>query len=87
LESGAIVKVIELADVQPTLNEIMGLAQEDIVVLREPGGAVYAVSQVDEFDLEVELLRNQPDFMAFLRELSGHKSAISLQDLRKELLA
>jgi len=79
------VKVIELADAQPTLNEVMGLAKEDIVVLREPDGAVYAVSQVDDFDVEVEQLRNQPDFMAFLRELSRDKAVISLQDLRKEL--
>jgi len=79
------VKVIELAGAQPTLNEVIGLAKQDIVVLREPDGAVYAVSQVDDFDLEVELLRNQPDFMAFLRQLSGHKAVISLQDLRKEL--
>lgn len=78
-------KVIELADAQPTLNEVMGLAKEDIVVLREPDGAVYAVSQVDDFDVEVEQLRNQPDFMAFLRELSRDKAVISLQDLRKEL--
>jgi hypothetical protein len=81
------VKVIELAGAQPTLNEVMGLAKDDIVVLREPGGAVYAVSQVDDFDVEAELLRNQPDFMAFLRELSRHKAVISLQELRKELSA
>jgi len=36
-------------------------------------------------DVEVEQLRNQPDFMAFLRELSKEKAVISLQDLRKEL--
>jgi hypothetical protein len=79
------VKVIELAGAQPTLNEVMGLAKEEIVVLRQPDGAVYAVSQVDDFDVEAELLRNQPDFMTFLRELSKHKAVISLQDLRKEL--
>ena len=78
-------KVIELAGAQPTLNEVMGLAKEDIVVLRGPDGAVYAVSQIDDFDVEVEPLRNQPDFMAFLRELSKDKAVVSLQDLRKEL--
>jgi hypothetical protein len=79
------VKVIELTDAEPTLNEVMGLAKEEIVVLRQPNGAVYAVSQVDDFDVESELLRNQPDFMAFLRELSKDKAVVSLQDLRKEL--
>ena len=78
-------KVIELASVQPTLNEVMGLAKEEVVVLRHPDGAVYAVSQIDDFDLEVEQLRKQPDFMAFLRELSKDPAVISLQELRKEL--
>ena len=78
-------KVIELAGAQPTLNEVMVLAKEEIVVLRQPDGAVYAVSQVDDFAVEAELLRNQPDFMAFLRELSKEKAVISLQDLRREL--
>jgi hypothetical protein len=79
------VKVIELADAHPTLNEVMGLAKDDIVVLRQPDGAVFALSQVDDFAVEVELLRNQPDFMDFLRELSKERAVISLQDLRKEL--
>jgi hypothetical protein len=65
----------------------MGLAKDETVVLREPGGAVYAGSQVDEFAVEAELLKSQPDFMAFLRELSKDKAVISLQDLRKELSA
>ena len=34
---------------------------------------------------EVELLRNNPEFMAFLRQLSQEEATVSLQDLRKEL--
>jgi hypothetical protein len=79
------VKVIELAGAQPTLDEVMGLAKTDVVVLRQPDGAVFALSQVDDFDVEVELLRNQPEFMDFLRQLSKERAAVSLQDLRKEL--
>lgn len=39
----------------------------------------------DDFDVEIDLLRNNPEFMAFLKQLSEEKGAISLQDLRKEL--
>ena len=42
-------------------------------------------NDVDDFDLEVELLKNNPEFMALLKQLSQDKAAISLQDLRKEL--
>ena len=39
----------------------------------------------DGFDAEVELLRNNPEFMKLMKKLSRLKAAISLQDLRNEL--
>jgi hypothetical protein len=78
-------KVIELGQSQPTLDEVMGQAKEEPLVLRKPDGSVFILSQVDDFDVEVELLKNRPDFMAFLRGLSQEQATISLQDLRKEL--
>jgi hypothetical protein len=38
-----------------------------------------------DFDVEVELLKNNPAFMALLKQLSQEKATISLQDLRKEI--
>jgi hypothetical protein len=78
-------KVIELKQTQPTLDEVIDLAEEELVVLRKPDGSVFALSSVDDFDVEVELLKNNPEFMAFLRQLSQEETMISLQDLRKEL--
>jgi hypothetical protein len=78
-------KVIELGNLHPTLDDIIGQAKEEPVVLRKSDGSVFIVSQVDDFDVEVELLKNNPDFMAFLRQLSQEPAAISLHDLREEL--
>ena len=78
-------KIIDVGQAQPTLEEVMGLAQEELVVLRKPDGSVFALSHVDDFDVEVELLKNNPEFMAFLKKLSQEEATISLQDLRKEL--
>jgi hypothetical protein len=82
---GAAMKVIELGDARPTLDEVMGLAKDQLMVLREPNGTVYALSQVDDFDVEVELLKANPEFMAYLRQLSQERASISHQDLREEL--
>jgi len=79
------VKVIELKHVDPTLDEVMGLAKDGLVVLRKRDGSVFAISEVDDFDVEVEILKNNPEFMTFLGQLSQEKAAISLEDLRKEL--
>jgi hypothetical protein len=59
--------VVNLAESHPTLEEVMGLAQDEVVVLRLPDGSAFAVSQLGDFEVEVELLRNNPDFMSFLQ--------------------
>ena len=78
-------KVIELQKGQPTLDELMGLAKDELVVLRRQDGSVFALSHVDDFAVEVELLKNNAEFMRFLKQLSKEGGAISLQDLRSEL--
>ena len=77
--------VIELGHAHPTLDEIIDLAEGELVVLRKPDGSVFALSPVDEFAVEVELLKNNREFMALLKQLSQEHATISLQDLRKEL--
>jgi hypothetical protein len=79
------VKVIELKNGNPTVDELIDLAKDELVVLRKPDGSVFAFSHVDDFDVEVELLKNNPEFMALMKQLSREKPAISLKDLRKEL--
>jgi hypothetical protein len=78
-------KIIELGQGRPTIDEVVGLAKEGLVVLREPDGSVFALTRVDDFDVEVELLKNNPEFMEFLRQRSQEDATISLEDLRKEL--
>ncbi|CAN5777985.1 hypothetical protein BH23PLA1_BH23PLA1_18890 [soil metagenome] len=78
-------KVIELGPDQPTLEEVIGLAKDELVVLRRSDGSVFALSRVDDFDVEVELLKNNPEFMTLLRQFSREEATISLQDLRQEL--
>jgi hypothetical protein len=78
-------KIIELGQGRPTIDEVVGLAKEGVVVLREPDGSVFALARVDDFDVEVELLKNNPEFMAFLRQRSQEDATISLEELRKEL--
>ncbi len=78
-------KVIEIETTAPTLEEVIKLADKELIVLRQTNGKVFAVSQVDEFDVEVDLLKNNPEFMAFMEELSQEKATISSSQLRQEL--
>jgi hypothetical protein len=78
-------KVVELKNGRPSVDELVGLAEDQIVVLRKPDGSVFALSRVDEFDVEIELLRKNREFMKLMKKLSRRKPVISLKDLRKEL--
>lgn len=78
-------KVIDVQRAAPSLEEVMNLADSELVVLRQTNGKVFAVSQVDEFDWEVELLKTNPEFMAFMEKLSQEKATISSRQLREEL--
>ncbi len=77
--------VIELAENHPTLEEVFGLAKDGVVVLRKPDGSAFALAPLDNFEVEVELLRSNSDFMGFLRQLSREDATIPLDDLRREL--
>ena len=55
------------------------------MVLRQADGAMFALAPVYNFDVEVEILKKNAEFMAFLKELSQEEATISLQSLRKEL--
>lgn len=78
-------KIIELDCNQPTVPELIELAGREAVVLRNSNGAVFVFSQVDDFAVEAGMLRQNKEFMAWLRELAREPAAISLNELRKEL--
>ena len=76
-------KVIDLGHHDPTLDEVIGFAKEELVVLRYPDGSVFALSQVDDIDVEVELLKKNSEFKAFLKQLSEEEATISLESLHR----
>jgi hypothetical protein len=79
------VKIIDLLTNQITLNDAIGFARDELVMLRNPDGSVFILSQFDDFDAEVAALRRNPEFKTFLTRLSQEEPSISLEDLRKEL--
>ncbi|MGF1499567.1 MAG: hypothetical protein ACFB8W_22500 [Elainellaceae cyanobacterium] len=78
-------RIVELNNGQITLDEAITLAGNEAVVLRNPDGKMYALAPIDDFEVEVALLKNNPDFMAFLKELSQEEATVSLKSLRTEL--
>ncbi|MEM7532631.1 MAG: hypothetical protein AAF639_10675 [Chloroflexota bacterium] len=40
---------------------------------------------IDEFDMEIEMLRNNEELMAYLDELFAEEAVLSLEDIEQEL--
>ncbi len=78
-------RVIELANGSPSLDEVIDQARQELVVMRKPDGSVFALSEVDDFAVEAALLKDNIEFMSFLRQCSEEKATISLEELRQEL--
>jgi hypothetical protein len=78
-------KIIELDASSVLLDELLEMARQETVILKRADNERFVLSLVDEFDLEVELLRNNPEFMAYLDELFKQEATIPLEDIEKEL--
>jgi len=78
-------KIVELADSEGTLRDVLELARSETVILRQPDNVDLVLAPVDGFDLEVELLRRNPEFMAYLDELSEQDATIPLDEVERQL--
>ncbi|HHY56965.1 MAG TPA: hypothetical protein GYA08_16185 [Chloroflexi bacterium] len=78
-------KLVELDRTSPSLQEVIDWAEHELVVLRQADGSVFALSQVDDFAVETSMLEANPEFAAFLQQLSEDDNTMSSDDVRKEL--
>ena len=67
-------KMINLAEQPIDITHILELAQEGPVVLLAADGREYVIAEADDFEQEVEQLRNSLAFQRFLDERSAHKT-------------
>ena len=78
-------KTIELTHDAPSLVELVELADEENIIIKTPQGREFILAELDDFDLEVEQLKNSEEFMAFLDQRSKERGTTSIEELRKEL--
>ncbi len=78
-------KIIELSESQILLDELLETARRETVILQKADNERFVLSLVDEFALEIELLRNNEEFMTYLDELFSQEATIPLEEVEKEL--
>jgi len=78
-------RLIELTQSRIPLDELLSMVSRETVILRKPDSRGFVLAAIDDFDLEIHLLRNNKEFMAYLDELSDQEATISLEEVEKEL--
>jgi len=88
MKGGPAMKLINLAEQPFDITHVLELAQEGPVVLLAADGREYILAEADDFDREVEQLRNSVAFQRFLDERSAYqttKRRIPLDEIRREI--
>ena len=78
-------KTINLEKEKLDLKEVINLARKEPVLLLTPDGKEFFISEADDFEKEVEMLRGSHAFQKFLDERSMCKHRIPLEDIEKEI--
>ena len=78
-------KTLDLSDDGRDLREVLELAGEENLILTTADGRRYVIAEIDDFDSEIRLVRQQRDLMAFLDQRSAATSCLTLDEVKKEL--
>jgi hypothetical protein len=78
-------KTIDLARQKLDLETVIGIARQEPVLILTADGKEFCLAEADDFEREVQSLRESREFQTFLDERSACKVRIPLEDIEKEL--
>ncbi len=76
---------IDLAVRTTSLQELLRLASEDNVTLRTPEGRLFILVELDDFEREIELTRQNRELMELLDQRSAETKTYTLDEAREKL--
>lgn len=78
-------RTIELSHAPAQLRDVLTLASEENIIVRTPDGQEFVIAELDDFDKEIELIRQHEELMTFLKERSKEEGVYSLEEVREQL--
>lgn len=78
-------KVIDVSCKSTELRAILAEAREKNIILRTEDGLAFILAEIDDFDLEIELTRQNSELMEFLEERARSTKTVSAAEARKRL--
>jgi hypothetical protein len=78
-------KTVFISKRAKSINDLLKQATRQNVILRAEDGKEFILAEVDDFDREIELARQNKALIKYLDERGQEKATIPLDDIEKEL--
>lgn len=78
-------RTLDVSKESPSVKELLELASDENVILRTSEGREFVVAEIDDFDRELELVRQNEELMEFLRLRSAEENTFTLSEVREKL--
>lgn len=78
-------KTITVSPRSRVLHELLEQAEHENLILRTGDGREFVLAEVDGFDREIELTRQNEELMRFLDRRGREEATITLEEARRRL--
>jgi hypothetical protein len=80
-----IMKTITVSTRSKQLNTLLAQARKENLILRAADGTEFVLAEIDDFDREIELTRQNKKLMEFLENRAKQKKTIPLAQVKEKL--
>ena len=78
-------RTVAISTESPDIRHLLELASEENLIIRTPEGQEFVLAEVDDFDREIELVRQNEELMEFLDRRSQETTRYMLDQVREKL--
>ena len=68
-----------------SIIDLLKQAQTENLILKSPDGIEYILAEIDDFDREIELTRQNEELMEFLEHRARQTNTIPLAEVKRQL--
>lgn len=86
-QKNQVMKTITVSSKSRVLNALLKLALKENIIIRTPDGREFVLAEIDDFNREIELTRQNKKLMELLDKRGREKATISLAEARRLLEA
>jgi hypothetical protein len=78
-------RTLDISTELPSVKELLELASDENVIIRTSEGREFILAEIDDFDRELELIRQNDELMEFLRLRASEDKTFTLTEVRGKL--